>query len=174
MKTLAAFFSILLIFAPGQSTMAQEATLTEWDVPWLDSRPRDPYVGPDGMVWFVGQRSDYIAKLDPASGDFTKFDLDPGAGPHNCIVDDEGYVWYSGNRAAHIGRMHPETGEIEKIQMPEPEARDPHTLVFDSKGDIWFTVQGGNYVGKLTVESREVELIPVPTPPLAALRNCSG
>ena len=37
----------------------------EWTVPWDDSRPRDPYVAPDGTVWFVGQVGDYVAKLNP-------------------------------------------------------------------------------------------------------------
>ena len=76
-------------------------------------------VGPDGKVWFVGQRSDYVAYLEPASGEFVKFDLEEGAGPHNQIVDPDGTVWYAGNRAAHIGRLDPETGEIEKFMMPE-------------------------------------------------------
>ncbi|MDQ3556263.1 MAG: lyase, partial [Gemmatimonadota bacterium] len=42
--------------------------ITEWQVPWADSRPRDPYVDAQGRVWFVGQRSDYVAYLEPSSG----------------------------------------------------------------------------------------------------------
>ena len=102
-----------------------------------------------GRVWFVGQRGNYLAYLDPATGDFRRYELDPGTGPHNLIVDDDGIVWYAGNRAMHIGRLDPETGDIEKIMMPTPEARDPHTLTFDHNGDIWFSVQGGSFVGKL-------------------------
>jgi virginiamycin B lyase len=101
--------------------------------------------------------------LDPETGEFKRYDLEDGAGPHNQIVDEEGFVWYAGNRAAHIGKLNPKTGEIIKIPMPDPAARDPHTLIFDSKGDIWFTVQGGNFVGKLTVETLDVELVKVPT-----------
>ncbi|MDZ7773254.1 MAG: hypothetical protein U5K31_11040 [Balneolaceae bacterium] len=139
------------------------ADIQEWQVPWEDSRPRDPYVAPDGDVWFVGQRGDYIAEFNPDNQQFRRIDLPEGAGPHNCIVDDEGFIWYAGNRAAHIGRVNPENGEIEQIPMPDDQARDPHTLVFDRNGDIWFTVQGGNFVGKLTVADRSVELIEVPT-----------
>ncbi len=137
--------------------------IAEWVVPWENSRPRDPYVGPDGRVWFVGQRSHYVAFLEPSTGRFEQFPLDPGTGPHNLIVDAEGFVWYAGNRAAHIGRLDPRDGSIIKFPMPDESARDPHTLVFDSNGDIWFTVQGGNFVGKLTGTSRTVRLIPVPT-----------
>ena len=137
--------------------------ITEWQVPWEESRPRDPYVDGQGRVWFVGQRTHYAAYLDPETGDFQRFDLDDGVGPHNLIVDEDGTVWYAGNRAAHIGKLNPVTGAIEKIAMPDPGARDPHTLVFDSQGDIWFTVQGGNYIGRLTKATEEVDLVKVPT-----------
>lgn len=135
--------------------------IREWTVPWANSRPRDPYVDGRGRIWFVGQAADYVGMLDPATGNFTKYDLEKGAGPHNLIVDDKGIVWYAGNRAAHIGRLDPATKEIRKIAMPDPAARDPHTLVFDPKGDIWFTVQGGGYVGKLTVATGDVQLVKI-------------
>ena len=78
-------------------TAAQESSgqnvndpaVDEWEVPWAESRPRDPYVGPDGRVWFVGQRTSYAAVLDPETGDFKQCDLDD-AGPHNLIVDTDG------------------------------------------------------------------------------------
>ena len=92
--------------------------ITEWTVPWDNTRPRDPYVENERRVWFVGQRADYLGLLDPESGEFKRYELDAGAGPHNLIVDEEGYVWYAGNRAAHIGKLDPETGEITKYPMP--------------------------------------------------------
>lgn len=141
----------------------EEEGFREWDVPYPNSRPRDPYVGPDGRIWFVGQRTSYVAVLDPASGSFRQYPLDEGTGPHNLIVDAEGTIWYAGNRARHIGKLDPETGEIEKILMPDEAARDPHTLVFSGEDHIWFTVQGGNKVGRLTRSSGDVELVDVPT-----------
>jgi virginiamycin B lyase len=72
-------------------------------------------------------------------------------------------VWYAGNRDAHVGVLDPATGEIERIDMPDPGARDPHTLVFDGRGGIWFTMQGGNRVGHLEMATREVRVIEVPT-----------
>ena len=119
---------------------AEDLEITEWVVPWENTRPRDPYVDGQGRVWFVGQVGNYLAYLDPGTGDFRRYELDPGTGPHNLIVDDDGFVWYAGNRAMHIGRLDPETGEIEKHMMPTPDARDPHTLIFDQNGDIWFSV----------------------------------
>jgi virginiamycin B lyase len=140
-----------------------EPTIQEWDVPWENTRPRDPYVGPSGNIWFVGQRGDYVAELDPASGDFRRIDLDDGTGPHNLIVAGDGTIYYAGNRAAHIGRIDPGSGAIHKIAMPDARARDPHTLAFDAAGDIYFTVQGGNMIGRLDVDREAVTLSAVPT-----------
>jgi virginiamycin B lyase len=142
---------------------ADSLDIKEWEVPFVQSRPRDPYVGPDGRVWFVGQRTHYVASFDPATGDFKKYDLEPGTGPHTVIVGDDGIVWIAGNQKAYIGRMDPATGRIEKIPMPDPKATDPHTMAFDSHGDIWFTLQVSNRIGKLNVATREVRLAEVPT-----------
>ncbi len=149
--------------APALAVAADTVVITEWLVPYEASRPRDPYVAPDGRVWFVGQRSDYAAAFDPRTGEFERFDLPEGTGPHNLIVDSDGTVWYAGNRAAHIGKLDPVTGEIEQVETPDPPARDPHTLVFAPDGSIWFTVQGGNVVGHLQTTTGEVRLLPVET-----------
>ena len=149
-----------------QSAPADTVDIREWEVPWANSRPRDPFVEPTGRVWFVGQRGHYVASLDPDTGEFERFELEPGTGPHNLIVagqNEDAVVWYAGNLNAHIGRLNPRSGQIDKFPMPIPEARDPHTLVFDDIGDIWFTVQGGNFVGRLATHSGEVSLIEVPT-----------
>ncbi len=156
---------LALLWAP-QSTASEYVDIREWEVPWSKSGPRDPFVEPSGRVWFVGQRGHYVANLDPESGEFERYDLEVGTGPHNLIVTGDGndaIVWYAGNLTGHIGRLDPRTGEIQKFPMPIKAARDPHTLVFDSTGDIWFTVQGGNFVGRLASHSGEISLIEVPT-----------
>ena len=159
---------VMLLAAPwlAGGGEVENVDIREWEVPWQNSRPRDPFVEPSGRVWFVGQRDHYVASLDPDSGEFKRFELEPGTGPHNLIVSGDGdnaVVWYAGNRNAHIGRLDPKTGAIDKFPMPVPQARDPHTLIFDNEGDIWFTVQGGNFVGRLATNSGEVSLIEVPT-----------
>lgn len=141
--------------------MLAELDIYEWDVPWPNTRPRDPYMTREGIVWFVGQQGDYLATLDPSTGDFERYALPEGAGPHNVIVDDEGYPWYAGNRAAHIGRLDPATGEITRYDMPQG-VNDPHTLVWNSEGNIWFTVQRSGYVGHLDTSTGEVQVVEMP------------
>ena len=166
--------SVLLINCSGERSNQDEQSeqpdvqamleVKEWPVPWEDSRPRDPYVAPDGKVWFCGQAGNYLASFDPATEEFKRFEVPERSNPHNLIIDDEGFVWYAGNLNAHIGKLDPADGSITQFPMPDPEARDPHTLVFNQEGNIWFTVQGGNFIGYLNTTTGEVKLVSVPTP----------
>jgi virginiamycin B lyase len=153
-----------VLLAGAGFPFAPPVVITEWKVPWEQTRPRDPYVDPQGRVWFVGQAGNYLAYLDPSSGQFKRFEIDPETHPHNLIVDPKGQVWYAGNGNGLIGRLDPATGKVARFPMPDRAAGDPHTLVFDQNGDIWFTVQRGNFVGKLTVATGNIRLLRVPTP----------
>lgn len=139
-----------------------ELSIDEWPVPWADTRPRDPWVGDHGRIWFAGQRGDYVGVLRPSSGEFERHDLPAGTGPHNVIANDAG-VWYAGNRAAHMGRLDPGTGEITRFTPPGDGRRDVHTQIFDADGDIWFTEQGGNRVGHFDTAAKRFTMYDVPT-----------
>jgi len=140
----------------AQTPPADADELREWEVEW-GGRSRDPYVAPDGKVWFVGQAGNYIAWFDPASEGFRRYEIEDGTNPHNLLVDDDGSVWYAGNRNGRIGRLDPATGDIQTFMTGE--ARDPHTLVFDGQGGIWFTSQQANRVGRLDMATGEYVLV---------------
>src|SRR2546427_5572167 len=112
--------------------------IKEWPVPWADTRPRDPYVDPTtGRIWFCGQAGHYIAYFVPETGEFKRFDLEPGAGPHNLIVDKSGIVWFSGNLVGYIGRLDPKDGSIKKYPMPDPMVRsEEHTSELQSQSNL--------------------------------------
>jgi len=153
-------FSILLALVAATAIAADRVEIREWEVPYAQSRPRDPYAESESSVWFVGQRAGYLARLNVETDEFTQVRLKPGSGPHNLIVGSDGIVWYAGNRNSLIGRYDPATQEIEEIMMPDEAARDPHTLIFDrTEENIWFTVHGGNMMGRLNIESRKVDLL---------------
>jgi virginiamycin B lyase len=156
--------ALLLASAPSRAVEPlAPVQIREWPVPF-GGHPRDPFAADSDTIWFVGQRGHYLARFTPSSGEFFKRDLADEPGPHNLIVGRDGIVWYAGNRKGYIGRYDPGADRIERIEMPDPAARDPHTMVFDAEQrHIWFTVQGGNFVGRLTVASRDVDLVPVPT-----------
>jgi len=170
MRRVSTLFVLSVIAAPVAAQLPQGAAastaakITEWTVPWEKSRPRDPYLDPTtGQVWFVGQVGNYVARLDPASGQFVRFEIDAGTNPHNLIVDKTGHVWYAGNRNGMIGKMDPSGKIVARYPMPDPAVRDPHTLVFDAAQEhIWFTAQGAGYVGRLTMKTGKIDLVKVP------------
>ena len=149
--------------AAQQAQTLAPLTVTEWKVPWANSRPRDPYVAADGKVWFVGQAGNYVANLDLATGKFRRFEIEEGTHPHNLIIDRQGRVWFSGNTNARIVRLDEATGRSTIYRMPNPAAKDPHTMTFDRTGNMWFTAQFSNFVGHLDTKTGAVHLMPSPT-----------
>jgi len=104
MRSLQIAFALSLtasVITPGQSVrLAAGGPQSEpklWSTPWDKTRPRDPYADQQGRVWFVGQVGNYIAHLDPKTGAFRKYDIEPNTHPHNLVVDSKGMVWFTGN-----------------------------------------------------------------------------
>ena len=145
----------------GREPATPNVTVREWPVPWPDSRPRDPAVDSQGRVWFCGQRGNYLAHLDPDTGQFHQVALADNTHPHNLVIDHRDQVWYAGNRNAHIGRLDPATGQITSFPLPPETAGDPHTLQLDAAGRLWFTAQWANHIGRLTPDTGALELLAI-------------
>ncbi len=161
------WFLAAIVASPlAQPVIAQAPTtpVRQYEVPWgREGRPRDPAVAPDGKIFFVGQAANYIARLDPTTGEFKKFTIPEGAHPHTCIVDGKGMVWYSGNTNGTLGRLDPNTGEVKEFAIPDG-IKDPHTMVWDKKGNIWFTAQQSNAVGYFDLITKQFRIVKIPTP----------
>lgn len=121
----------------------------EWEVPFgARTRPRDPYADPEGRVWFVGQSGNYVAYLDHRTGEFKRYEIEPGTNPHNLVVE-KGMVWFTGNRNGRIVRLDPASGKLTTYMIPDSTVRDPHTMIFDpGSGVAWFTAQQAGAVGR--------------------------
>lgn len=137
---------------------ALDVSFREWVAPTLGQRARDPVQGPDGMIWYVGQRSNTIGRIDAETGRIREWPLPAGALPHSVNVDARNRVWYMGNGNATIGRFDPATGQTTEHPMPDARARDPHTAEFDANGIMWFTLQHSNRIGRFDPESGEIRL----------------
>ena len=155
-------------FPPSQNRVATPANgplsirFEEWQVPTLGQRSRDPVEAPDGNIWWVGQWSDILGRLDPRTGKMEEFRLPAGAKPHSVTIGTNGFAWYTGNRNATIGRFDPATGTITEFLMPNKAARDPHTAEFDAAGMLWFSLQASNMIGRLDPASGDIKLVPSP------------
>ncbi|WP_375057325.1 hypothetical protein [Zobellella sp. DQSA1] len=153
----------LVLAVEAQEVPAASPLIQQWQVPWAGSRPRDPFVAPDGRVWFSEQLGNYLAVFDPARGAFDRTALESGTYPNGVAVDDAGMVWYAGNRNARLGRLDPASGEIVTFPIRNPAVRDPYTLALDGGGKLWFTVPESNRIGRLDTGNGAMELIRVST-----------
>jgi virginiamycin B lyase len=141
------------------------ATIKLWPVPTPGSRPHDPLATRDGMIWYTGQLSNKLGRVDPKTGEFKEFTLkSPHTGPHGLVEDKSGNIWFTGNNQSLIGKLDPKTGAVTEYPMPNPEAKDPHTLLFDHDGILWFTVQQANMIGRLDPATGDIKLVTSPTP----------
>jgi len=162
----AAFLYSVTLADPAAGSKAQvlDVAIREWSVPTSNSNPHDPAVAPDGSLWWTGQSSNRLGRLDPATGIMREYPLkSPNTGPHGLAFDREGNVWYTGNYSGLIGKLDPRTGNVSEYKMPDSRASDPHTPVFDQQEILWFTVQGGNFVGRLDPRTGKIDLKRVPT-----------
>ena len=108
---------------PGDASIE----ITEWMVPTLGQRSRDPVEAPDGSIWWTGMWASLAGRLDPETGEMEEFLLPPDSRPHTIVPDADGNIWYTGNSNATVGKLDPRTGEITEY---ETEASDPHSATF--------------------------------------------
>jgi len=131
----------------------------EWDVPYgAETRPRDPYADAEGRVWFVGQQGNYVAYRNARTGEFRRYEIEPGTNPHNLVVE-KGMVWFTGNRNNRIVKLDPATGKLTTYMIPDTTVRDPHTMIFDAKSGVaWFTAQNAGVVGRFDPKTEQFRL----------------
>ena len=130
-----------------------EIEITEWIVPTLGQRSRDPIEAPDGSIWWTGMWASLVGRFDPDTGEMKEYPLPPEARPHSIVPDDGGNIWYTGNSNGTIGKLDPATGEITEY---ETEAGDPHTAIFHPNGLLYFTSQRAGMLGRLDPETSEL------------------
>jgi len=138
--------------------------IKEYEVPTPNSRPHDPALAPDGSLWYTGQASNKLGRLDPKTGEFKEYPLKtPSSGPHGLVADKDGNIWFTAISAGYVGKLDPKSGEISEYRPAEGTRIDPHTPVFDHDGTLWFTNEETNYIGRLDPKSGKMTLAKVPT-----------
>ena len=136
----------------------------EWLTPTLGQRSRDPIQATDGTIWWAGQWSNTIGRINPATGEQKEYPLPPKAMPHTVTLDAKGNVWYTGNMNATLGYLDPRTGKVTEYKVPDPEAKDPHSAIFDAKGILWFTMQVSNRIGRFDPATGDFKIVAMNVP----------
>ncbi len=155
-----------------------QVAIKEWQVPTPGSRPHDPLATRDGAIWYTGQMTNRLGRVDTKTGQVREYPLkSPLTGPHGLVEDRDGNIFFTGNHAAIIGKLDPKTGNVTEYKMPDPKAHDPHSLSFAQDGMLFFTLQQSNMMGRLDPKTGEIKLVTSPTPrsrPYGILVNSKG
>ena len=133
------------------------ANVRLFDVP-AGSRPHDVAPGPNGLIWYTGQRRGTLGILDPGTGAVREVRLGEGSAPHGVIQGPDGAAWITDGGLNAIVRVDPATDAVRSWPLPAEFAdANLNTAVFDRDGMIWFTGQAGIY-GRLDPRTSEMRV----------------
>jgi len=125
-------------------------------------QPHDVAPAPDGTVWYTGQRSGVLGRLDPKTGGIERIALGRGSAPHGVIVGPDGAAWITDAGQNAIIRVDPTSKEVKSWLLPASRAgANLNTAAFDGKGRIWFTGQTGIY-GRLDPATGKMDVWDAP------------
>jgi virginiamycin B lyase len=117
---------------------------------------------PDGTIWFTGQGSGVLGKLNPRDGSFITINLGKGAAPHGVIIGPDGAPWITEGGQNAIARVDPTDHKVTLLPLPAKHAyANLNTGVFDKAGTYWFTGQSGIY-GRLEPKSGSMTVFKAP------------
>src|SRR5918999_5751708 len=142
-------------------TLASISTAHAYEVRYFDvpkgDRPHDVAPAPDGTVWYTGQRTGVLGRLDPRNGTIERIPLGSGSAPHGVIVGPDGAAWVTDGGLNAIVRVDPKTKAVQSWPLPEGRGyANLNTAAFDGQGRIWFTGQNGIY-GRLDPKTGEMK-----------------
>ena len=114
------------------------------------------------MVWYTGNRGAHIGRLDPATGQVTRYPMPDSAArdPHTLVWDGAGDIWFTVQGSNFIGKLTVADGAVRLIPVPSPRAR-PYGIVLDRAGAPWIALFGTNKLATVdpgTFALREVAL----------------
>ena len=118
-----------------------KVTMQSWPAGTPGSRPHDPLAGADGSLWYTGQMTNTLGRVDPKTNKVREYPLKTAhSGPHGLVEDKSGNIWYTGNGGALIGNV---IWYSESLASPNTVVRfDPKTQKFQS----WAIPGGGKIV----------------------------
>jgi virginiamycin B lyase len=138
----------------------QRLTVREFRVP-SGSHPHDVAPARDGTVWYTGQHTGELGRLDPRTGRIRRVRLGSGSAPHGVIVGPDGAAWVTDSGLNAIVRVDARTHRVRRFPLPGSGYANLNTATFDRRGALWFTGQSGVY-GRVDPRSGRVRVFSAP------------
>jgi len=128
----------------GFAVAPERLTVREYRVP-AGSHPHDVAPASDGTVWYTGQHTGELGRLDPRTGQIRRVPLGAGSSPHGVIVGPDGAAWVTDSGLNAIVRVDAGTHQVRRFPLPTSRYANLNTATFDRRGILWFTGQSGVY-----------------------------
>ena len=128
----------------GRAAVPDRLTVREYRVP-AGSHPHDVAPASDGTVWYTGQHTGELGRLDPRTGQVRRVPLGAGSSPHGVIVGPDGAAWVTDSGLNAIVRVDAGTHQVRRFPLPTSRYANLNTATFDRRGTLWFTGQSGVY-----------------------------
>jgi len=119
-------------------------------------------VHPDNTVWLASIAGNQVIRLDPATKQFTFFDVPAGvkrnktANPYGLAVGGDGNIWVVENAVDQIGRIDRTTGKFDEypLSVKDPVARK---LGADWDGNLWVGLHGAGKLLRVNYKTLEMK-----------------
>jgi virginiamycin B lyase len=165
-KLVAATLPLVALAGSGSSVQAatpERLAVREYRVP-AGSHPHDVAPARDGTVWYTGQHTGELGRLDPRSGRVRRISLGAGSSPHGVIVGPDGAAWVTDSGLNAIVRVDARTHRVRRFGLPTSRNANLNTATFDRRGILWFTGQSGVY-GSVHPRTGRVRVFSAPRGP---------
>jgi hypothetical protein len=149
-----------------------QAAIKLWPVPTPGSRPHDPRAAADGSIWYTGQLSGRLGRVDPKTGEIKEYPLKtPHTGPHGLAEDKDGNIWFTGNHLGLIGKLDPKERPSDRVQAARPAGeRSAHAQLRSGRHPVVHRA-AGQYGGPARPEKRRDQARDLADAEIAAVRN---
>lgn len=117
-----------------------------------------------GMVWASSLTMGMIAKIDPSTGEVTKYIPPDVPGIRGILVDQHDNIWFSDYFHHHLGKLDPKTGKFKMYQPPTLGAT-PYGIVEERRtGYIWYADQTGSNITRFDPKTEQFAEYPITRP----------
>ena len=122
----------------------------------------------NGTVWLNSIAANQVIRLDPATKQFTVFEVPAGikagrtANPYGMAISGDDKIWFVENAMNQLGRIDPVTGKIDEFEIPvkNPVARKGG---MDSEGNVWVGLHGAGKLMKVDYKTTKMTVYTPPT-----------
>jgi virginiamycin B lyase len=131
-------------------------------------------VGGDGTVWAKDDSSNVVYRVDPNTGEATKFSAFPPQlmagdykGPRHHLygitADSSGNLYEADAEGGSICRLDGKTGEVKMYAIPTPSA-GPRRMHLDSEGRLWIGEYNSKTIAMFDTKTEQFREWPIPIP----------